>query len=104
MKAYFIYTTIINGFTFLFFFFGCHFETRVFSPKEKEDTDGCLYFTNPFFRLASIALAIVEIVLISTFLAADKDPMLNEIDSFNQSFVGCFDYGSAVYFDAYEAE
>ena len=83
---------------------GCQYENRRFNEKERNDTNGCVYFTHPLFRGAATILAIIEIILIATFMNVDRQAIIDELESFNKGFVGCFDYDSAVYFDQYEAE
>ena len=78
---------------------GCQYETRRFTEKEQNDTTGCVYFTHPLFRGAATILAIIELILIANFINVDRQAMIDELESFNKGFVGCFDYDSAVYFD-----
>ena len=77
----------------------CQYETKRFNEKEQGDTKACVYFTHPLFRGAATILAIIELILISTFMNVDRQAILDEVESFNKGFVGCFDYDSAVYFD-----
>ena len=88
----------------MFYLLGCQYESRRFTEKEKADTEGCVFFTNPLLRSASTVLAIIQVILVSNLLSVDRDAMLDELETFNLSFVGCFDYESSVYFDSYEAE
>ena len=98
-KAFNWYTFSILALTLPFYLIGCQFETKEFNQKEQGDTWFCVWISHPIFRGASTVLAVIEIILIANFLSVDRQAMINELETFNMSFVGCFDYDSAVYFD-----